>query len=139
MKLLQPFKTILWFTLVLLYGTGVLVYVLATWFQSDRGMGPEPSPWQLTSLQVHSITGLLFLIFFGYLWATHILPGWRRRRLRGTGALMTGVCIVLMLTVPILFYSTHEEFKNLTGLVHTYLGLASILPFLLHLAVGRSL
>ncbi len=116
-----------------LYFSGVAVYILKGWLQVDRGMGPEPRSWQITSLQAHSIFGLLFLFLFGYLWATHVLPGWRRRRRLKTGISMVAVCLVLFVTVPFLFYASHEGLKSSMVWVHTYFGLASLLPFAVHL------
>jgi len=134
-KLFQPFKGFFLSCMSALYVTGVVVFILGQFWQVDRGFGLEPSPWKLTFLQMHSIVGLFFMFLFGYLWATHITPGWRRRKKRGTGAAMTGVCIVLFLTVPFIFYATHEDLKAVSVWIHTYLGLVALLPFLYHLLV----
>lgn len=133
MKVFQPFKAILLTTLALLFATGALVFVYSQWLRVDRGLGPEPRPEQITILQVHSIAGLLFLALFGYLWATHVLPGWRRRRRVKTGVVLTLTCVLLFLTVPLLFYASNEEVKGWAAWIHTYLGLISLLPFVAHL------
>lgn len=137
MKLIQPFKTVFIFTLSLLFASGALVYVLEGWFTRDSEIGPEPSPWQLTTLQIHSITGLMFLFLFGYLWATHVVPSFRRRRRLISGVCLTAICLALILTVPFLFYATHESVKSAAAAIHTYLGLASIAPFILHSTLWR--
>lgn len=133
MKLFQPFKGILIAALLVLYLSGAAVYLFKGWWQVDRGMGPEPQPLQITSLQAHSVCGLVFLILFGYLWATHVLPGWRRRRRLKTGVTMAAMCLVLFATVPFLFYASHEGLKSSMVWVHTYLGLASLIPFAAHM------
>jgi len=133
MKLFQPFKAIFLSVLFWLYASGAVVYVLAGWFKKDLGMGPEPRPAQILTLQLHSISGLLFLVFFGYLWATHIMPGWRRRRRVKTGILMAAICIALFISVPVLFYASNEGVKGAAVWIHTYLGLAFVLPFAAHL------
>ncbi len=133
MKLFQPFKSILLAAMLILYVSGVAVFVYKEWLQVDLGMGPEPQGIQITALQAHSIVGLVFLMLFGYLWATHVLPGWRRRRRLKTGISMATMCIVLFVTVPFLFYASHEGLKASMVWIHTYLGLASLIPFAAHL------
>lgn len=133
MKLFYPFKGFLISFMLVLYVTGVVVFLLSRWFLVDRGFGPEPSVWKLSVLQIHSIVGLGFIFLFGYLWPTHIVPGWRRRRKRLTGFLMTAACVILLLTVPLLFYATQEAVKSAAVWLHTYLGLGAVLPLLAHM------
>lgn len=133
MKLFQPFKAIFLISLALLYVTGLFVYVMSGWFRIDQGMGLEPHPLQLTSLHLHSILGLFFLVCFGYLWATQILPGWRRRQKRRTGGAMTAICILLIVTVPFLFYAMHEDIKTVAVWIHTYMGLLAVVPLIVHM------
>ncbi len=133
MKIRKRFKYFLYLSLFTLYATGVVVWILETWFKADKGMGPEPSPFALPSLHIHSILGLWFLIVFGYLFHSHILPGLRRQQKLKSGWAVLLVCLILILTVPGLFYLTDESFKSLTSLIHVSVGLASILIFAIHL------
>ena len=133
MKIRKRFKYSLYLSLISLYATGVLVWILNTWFHADKGLGPEPSPLALPSLHIHSILGLWFLMVFGYLFHSHILPGLRRQQKLKSGWTILSVCLILILTVPGLFYFTDESFKSVTSLIHIYVGLASILIFAVHL------
>ncbi len=133
MKIRQGFKAFLYVSLLGLYLSGVLVWILNTWFQRDQGLGLEPSVYATPSLHIHSILGLWFLILFGYLFHSHVLPGLRRKKKIKSGWLLLIVCIVLILTVPGLFYLTNETAKSITSLIHIYIGLSSLLIFGIHL------
>lgn len=137
MRLFQPFKTIFLFTLALLFFSGVMEFVLATWYTKQTDLGEQASPWQLTTLQIHSVSGFMFMFLFGYLWATHVVPSFRRGRRLFSGLTLTALIVILALTVPLLFYATDETLKSAAAAIHTYLGLASIVPFILHSALWR--
>lgn len=137
MRLFQPFKTVFLFILALLFVTGAVVFVLATWFTQETDLGLQASPWQLATLQAHSVAGLMFFFLFGYLWAAHVVPSFRRRRRLFSGLFLTALCVILMFTVPLLFYASNEDLKSWAAAIHTYLGLASIVPFILHSALWR--
>jgi hypothetical protein len=119
-------------TLTAVYFTGVLTWVLANWFLTNSGFGPESSPLRVFWLQMHSISSLWFLALFGYIFHSHVIPSWRRGRKRLSGAILTSVLIFLSLTVPGLFYISNDALKNSVALIHTYVGLSLVLVFLLH-------
>lgn len=132
MKIPLRQKIILLLTLTALYATGVSVWVLSRWFLVVSAFGPESSPMRVFWLQMHSIVSLWFLALFGFIFHSHVMPAWRRGRKRLSGSFLTGVLIFLSLTVPGLFYITDDTLKNNVAAVHTYVGLAAILVFLLH-------
>jgi hypothetical protein len=133
LKIRKSFKYFLYLSLLTLYATGVFVWILNTWFKLDRGLGPEPSPYALTSLHIHSVIGLWFLILFGYLFHSHILPSLRRKQKLKSGWAILSVCIILILTVPGLFYFTDGSLKSTASLIHIDIGLASLFVFAFHL------
>ena len=117
-----------------MYGTGVATWALSRWFFIQGTLGPEVSPLRLWWLQIHSIVSLWFMILFGYLYHSHVLPAWRKHHgpKRFNGAWLTGGFIVLILTVPGLFYLNNESAKAKVAWLHTYLGLSIAMFFVLH-------
>jgi hypothetical protein len=131
-KLGRRFKPLLLWTSGALYATGLAAWLLVSRFQVDRGYGPEPRPARLWALHAHSVTGLLFLGLFGYLWRVHLEPGIGRPRRRPSGLLLAGALALLFLTVPLLFYAAGAAARAWTVRLHEWLGALLPLPFLLH-------
>ena len=132
MKIPYRQKLTLLLSLSALYITGLLTWVLSHWFFERTNFGEEPSALRAFWLQMHGLAGLWFLVLFGFIFHSHLMPAWRRGRKRLTGSLLTAVLAFLSLTVPVLYYIANESIKNSTAIVHTYVGLAAVLVFLLH-------
>lgn len=132
MKIIRRLKIILLLTLWTLYLTGFMTWLMGHWLQVEGGFGPEPSPFRLAWLQSHSIVSLWFMVLFGYLFHSHVEPSWRRGKKIKSGVALTGSLILLIVTVPGLFYLTHEGLKNYVVWIHTYVGLSAIAIFLVH-------
>lgn len=133
MKIHQPFKNILYLTLFGLYTTGLVVWILQTWFKVDNGFGPEAPASTIWYLRLHAWIGLWFLMVFGYLYGAHIQPGLMGRRKRKSGWILLALFGILFVTVPGLYYITNDDFKNKVALIHTVLGLVLFAPFFVHL------
>lgn len=139
MKLGRRFETILLATSALLYATGLAVWALG-WpsFQTDQGFGPEPLPVRLAALHAHSVSGLFFLILFGYLWRAHVEPGLDQRKRRRTGLSLLSFLAVLFLTTPMIFYLTDAGARSWAATVHAWAGAFVLAPFLAHLYAKTS-
>ena len=133
MKIRSQFKYSLYVSVLFLYLTGVLYWVLDQWFKVDRGLGLEASPFAALSLHSHSILGLWFLILFGYLFHSHILPGLKRKQKLRSGWCILSVCLVLILTVPGLFYLSDDSSHHVVSVIHIYIGLLSLFVFVFHI------
>ncbi len=129
----RRFKIIFLFSVLGLYLSGLLYFIFDHFFKISGAFGTENHAWQLPTLHVHAILGLLFLFLFGYVYGMHIEPGLKGTRRRFSGIVMVGVIILLSVSVPGLYYLTDGNFKSGTVFVHTYLGLVAPVPFLLHL------
>jgi FtsH-binding integral membrane protein len=132
MRILGRLKYILFATLLGMYLTGFFTWVMSHWLQVDGPLGLEPSPARLWWLQSHSVISLWFLILFGYLFHSHVEPSWRRGQKLKSGAALTGTFILLIVTVPGLFYLTNETLKSSVVWIHTYVGLSVLAVFLIH-------
>jgi hypothetical protein len=132
MRLTPGLRRILLSTLALLYASGLMTWMLSKWFLLDGGFGLESSPLRVWWLEIHSIAGLFFLVVFGYLLHSHVRPGWRRRKRRKSGGTLTASILFLIITVPFLFYVSNETLKTQVVWIHTYFGIAAVLPFFVH-------
>ena len=132
MKIHSNFKRTLMITFAALYLSGLVVWVLQTWFMADHGFGLEKPAQTVWFLRGHSIVGLWFLIVFGYLFRSHIQPALRSRASRPSGYFLLALFAILILTVPGLFYLVNEGLRNSTAAVHTYCGVFILLPFVFH-------
>ena len=132
------FKLIFIGTCLLLYITGALYAVFDNFVHVQGDFG-DRHPLQFPTLHLHGIVSLLFFILFGYLFATHILPGLRGRRRRTSGWIVLGLIGILCATVPGLYYLTSESAKNVVAVIHTTLGLLAVVPFIIHMGLRKSL
>lgn len=132
MKFSRGLKFIVLSTLGLLYLSGAVTWVMSNWFLHDEGFGPQVSPFRVWWLEIHSIIGLFFMVVFGYLLHSHVRPSWMRQRRVPSGVTLTAGIILLMVSVPFLFYLANEEWKAWVGWAHTYFGLVMAAPFIWH-------
>ncbi len=117
----------------MLYATGFLVWVAKTFLQVDTGFGLEAPAATIWYLRSHSMISLWFLIIFGYLYRSHIQPGLNSSRKKISGlTFLIGIAIVII-TVPGIFYITNDSVKNKVSWLHTYMGLALLGFFFIHL------
>lgn len=130
MKIKRLFKINLAVSFTALYLTGFLYW----WLVSRHPQTPETEPVAggTLFLHSHSILGLWSLILFGYLYRSHIQPGFKAKRRRLSGFATLTALVILIVTVPGLFYLVNEEQKTAVAALHTYLGLAILFPVALH-------
>jgi len=130
MKIKRLFKLNLAVTFAALYATGFLYW----WLVSRHPRTPDTDPVAAGPffLRSHAILGLWSLILFGYLYRSHIQPGLKTARRRLSGFTTLAACATLIITVPGLFYIVNEEQKASVAALHTYLGLAFIVPVFTH-------
>lgn len=100
-------------------------------------------PWRpdfaLRSLfaMVHTGDGLVVLWFIGALWSVHMRGGWRRHRNRWSGALLMAMLGLLAVSCLGIFYAGDEQWSLWFSLVHVLVGLALVMPGLIHVLLWR--
>jgi uncharacterized protein involved in response to NO len=114
----------------------ILHVSLAVLFLSGAAYFLTPQMWML---RTHSITSLWFFGFFGYLYARHIEPARKKKKLLKSGYALLITFLILFITVPGLFYIVHDGTRNGVILAHTYIGLILPLFFLAHRTAGAQL
>lgn len=120
-----------------MYASGVVTWVLARWFQVDAGFGPQPREQRVWWLDGHSTISLWFLILFGAMYKPHVVRAWHAKRKLASGLSVVSPFIFLIATVPFLFYLRDEQAKSYVAIAHTYVGLALVIPFVVHLVTKR--
>ena len=134
MKLNKNLKRNILLILGFMYASGLMMFLLETFFQVDNGMGLEPRPQQIWILRFHGIMSYAAVMLIGYVLRAHVLPYWRIHKGLKSGLPLLIHFFLILLTVPFLLYLTSENLKSLVEQIHAYLGLLLIVPFVIHLA-----
>jgi hypothetical protein len=96
---------------------------------------PHPAePWWL---RAHGASVLAFLILFGSLLPTHVVPAWRRGRDLASGVALVTLIALLTVTGYGLYYAGSEAVRALTSRIHWVAGLASLAAVAWHLLSAR--
>jgi hypothetical protein len=124
-------------TFVALWLLGAAVFVLKHFFASAGEFGVTPHPWQPLLLTLHGIVAVAATFLFGWICADHVALTWRMRADRASGVWLLALILVLMITGFAAFFLVSDSLRAVNGTVHEWLGLALMIPWLLHLLFGR--
>lgn len=140
-RLRISFRQRLWLhgSFAILFLTGVLWWVLGTWFRADTGFGPQENPWQPWLLRLHGAAAMIALVVLGSLLPNHVRAAWHAHKNRLTGSGMIALCLALSLTGYGLYYIGGETLRHVTSLSHLWLGLAFPILIIWHIRRGRAL
>ncbi len=127
------FKIFFFLLCLSLYLSGLLYFAFDLFVRVETQFGPNKHFLQKPILHLHAILGLIFLVVFGFLIEKHIVPG-----LKGVSRYKSGLALFMFITflcfsVPFLYYSPNENLQFISAQVHTYIGIVSILFFMLHI------
>ncbi len=114
--------------------TGAVWLIYHYFVRSIDQFGFEnPHPDQQAWLIAHAAFGVAAVWIFGVLWPGHIIRGWKARVRRTSGGWLFGVVTWLTLTGLALYYIGNSAWREWASLGHWIVGLAALLPFLIHL------
>lgn len=114
---------------LLAWGSGLMFFVLKTWFVMEGDFGPIKHAWQYPSLQIHGAAAFLMMITYGFLLGTHVYHAWKVKPLRIFGLLLMALPILLMISGYALYYIAEDIARDLVGYFHLAIGFS--LPFVL--------
>jgi hypothetical protein len=120
-----------------LWIAGAWVFVLKHFFQTPSEFGPAPHPWQPKILMIHGMIAVLVTYLFGWISSRHIADTWRRGVDRTSGLWLIGLIAPLIVTGFASFFLVDDSLRSWNGSIHEILGLALILPWIVHLMWGR--
>ena len=127
-----------------LYGVTALSWLSgAAWlylqyFRQIQGdLGRQMNPAQPLCMEIHGAAAMGFLMVFGALLLRHVPQGWREKRQRFSGVLLTAFCGLLIVTGWGLYYLVNQSVRNAIGILHWGLGLALPVVLFLHVLASR--
>jgi succinate dehydrogenase hydrophobic anchor subunit len=115
----------------LLWLSGALWSLLHHVFADRNEFGPLPNAWEAPLMRLHGLIAVAAVFLFGWIGASHILARWSTlaNRRSGLGLL---VCALVLLASGYALYYTTGAFHQAAGVLHEWLGLASLGVALAH-------
>jgi hypothetical protein len=92
------------------------------------GIHPLESWW----LRLHAAFAFAAIWTFGFLWGTHVVPGWWTGRRVRSGAALVALAAWLMVSAYLLYYLGDEDQRFVVSVLHWSVGLACPVVFLAH-------
>lgn len=116
------------------YGTGALVAITGTLWLIVHDTWRR---FAATCMELHGGSAMILLVLIGAAAALHAPAGWRERKNRVSGAVLSTVLAILLLTGVLLYYAGDERARGLASVVHWTLGLGAIAALYVHVWLGR--
>ena len=91
-----------------------------------------PHPLEAWWLTAHGAFAFIAIFTFGLLWGVHVVPGWKTRRRRPSGAAVVATVGWLALSGYLMYYLAGEQPRFVAGTLHWTVGLAAPLLFVYH-------
>ena len=88
-------------------------------------------------MEVHGTTAMVLLVLTGSIVGLHAMTGWRERRNRASGAILSAALVFLIATGALLYYVGDEGARHLASVTHWIVGLAAIALTVLHVLLGQ--
>lgn len=129
--------TSLYSILGLLFLSGAGWLILHWFFQVPTQFGSAPHPLQPGILIVHGVLGIVAVFLVGWVAGAHVVTNWARKVSRGSGIAMIATLAILTVTGFGIYYLTAELVARVDAFVHEIVGLAGILPALIHWLPNR--
>jgi hypothetical protein len=89
-------------------------------------------PLETSWLRVHAAFAFAAIWTFGFLWGTHVVPGWWIRRRVRSGVTLVAVAAWLMVSAYLLYYLGDEDQRFVVSVLHWSVGLGCPVIFLAH-------
>ena len=126
-------------SLGLLWLSGAVWLLLHHYGQLQGEFGPEVNPAEPWMLRLHGFALIPLLMGMGTLLLAHIPKGWRYRRQRIAGIILTAVMAILTVTGYLLYYLGDEGLRGTASVVHWAIGLGAPIVLAWHYLNGRKL
>lgn len=120
-----------------LWLSGAAWLVLRYLLRPASELGELPHPLEPWAMRVHGLVAFAALWLLGQLWIVHLVPSWRAHR-RNSGIVLSALVAVLLVTGWLLYYASGDRAREIASLVHWTIGLALVVPLLLHSLRHRS-
>jgi hypothetical protein len=124
-------------TFAVLWLLGAAVFVLEHFYATRGEFGTTPHAWQPTLLVLHGMVAVAATFLFGWICGDHVALTWRMRADRASGVWLLLLIGVLVLTGFAAFFLVDDSLRSSVGAIHEWLGLALMVPWVMHLMFGR--
>lgn len=123
--------------IAILFGTGAAWWLvqLATDGEALTSGTRALLPWLL---KVHGAAAMFALVIVGVIYPLHITRGWRLRRNRFWGVVLSVATILLVATAYLLYYASGEGLRAAASSIHLWVGLFLPVIIVWHIRSGRS-
>lgn len=112
--------------------TGGLWLLFHYFFVKQGEFGPTENPLDPWWLRLHGAFAFAAVWIFGLLWGVHITKTWPHKRRRWSGAALTSVFALLILSGYLLYYIGDDRARPLVSILHWGVGLVCPVFLLLH-------
>ena len=138
LRLSRRHRALLYSCVGVLFATGVLWLAFHYLWRGSGEFGDLPHPAESWMLELHGAAAMVFLMLLGSLVRGHMRLGWKTRRNRWSGGVLTGGSAVLVLTGWALYYVGNESARSWISVAHWSFGLAAPALFIAHILFGRA-
>jgi hypothetical protein len=132
MRLSRRHRRLVYAAIASIWVTGILWLVFHYFLQRQGEFDAEPNPLEAWWLRLHGAAAFLVLWLAGLLWIVHVRQGLSRPKRRTTGIMLIAMFAVLAASGWLLYYASDDALRDAVRLVHWLVGLALIVPFLIH-------
>lgn len=137
MRLSPSNRYLIYSVLLLAWCSGVIFFVLQTWWVAAGEFGPEAHPWQYPILRFHGLIAFVAMIGFGFVLGAHGKPASRRKPRRTSGIVFASWILGSIISAYLLYYLGDEDLRQLVGYAHLGFGLAAPLVLAIHVRQAR--
>jgi hypothetical protein len=125
-KTSSSLKTSIRLLINLLWASGIVFFILNSWYEVEGEFGLEKHALQLPTLQIHGLLAFISMITFGYLLRSHTEIAFKIKPIKKSGLLLLAGIIILIITGYLLYYTSHQYLRAMSIYIH--LGVGGLLP-----------
>ncbi|MGH8122710.1 MAG: hypothetical protein ACREPT_08035 [Rudaea sp.] len=137
-RLSRRYRRAVYGTLAAAWLTGVLWLIFHYLLMRNGEFGVEPHPLEAWWLRLHGAAAFASLWLGGLVWALHVRASLARPQWCIGGMLLIAMFVVLGASGYLLYYAGGDALRDAVRLVHWLIGVALIVPFLIHSLRARS-
>ncbi len=118
----KPYQVGLFIALAISWFSGLIFFILKTWFAVEGDYGLVKHAWQFPALQVHGFGAFIMMICFGFLLGSHIQYSWKIKRKRKSGIALIAMPVFLIITAYLLYYIAQDDAREVIAYAHLAVG-----------------
>lgn len=129
----KPYQVGLLILMAISWFSGLVFFILKTWFVVEGDYGLVKHAWQFPALQVHGFGAFMMMICFGFLLGSHIQYSWKTKKKRKSGLALIVMPAFLIITAYLLYYIAQDDLRDLIAYAHLAVGFMLPVVLILHI------